>query len=354
MRKNNSLDPRGRARRRIAIFRRKISKYIRKNSITDEEADVIRAFLAEKGRSALLLLSDLEARLEASDQFSRIFLRHREENPGHRYYFFTFTDEAGLISDRCTIVDLKEIMSKAGRALRSLGVNAVAVLEVHPLANYPGGGAGRTLMFHVHAIGWAGDTFDAKEAEQILIAGGAWMSGLGAPAVKIQPITSDAEDLEEVSRYILKAPHSAKNRMPRKKDPTRFRLMDTIKGYRPEFAFRVLEVLSQIEMLTVVVGVGDGKRIRQDFRKGMADWHRKRAVDSNLLPGEFDIWHFWLRLRESTGSKLFLPVRITGGGYRMRSVKQASPKKQRRKGLSLPSWHKKGAPQKRKPTGKRR
>ena len=342
MKKNYSRDPRGRAEHRIAVFRRKISKYVRKASLDPEQTAIVNALLGHEGHSALLLCSDLEARAEASDCFCRLFIEQSEANPGRRYYFFTFTDECGFVSDRTTMVDVASIMKKAGRALRALKVNAVAVLEVHPLANYPGGGAGRTLLFHVHAIGWSDEPFDPEEAELTLHTGGAWKNPLGAPPVKIKPIAQDSENLEEVSRYCLKPPHAAKNRRPSKNDPSRFRLLNTIKGYRPEFAFRVLEILSQIEMLDVVIGIGEGKRLRQDFRKTMTEWHKNRMSRNTILPGEFDIWHFWFKLREGTGSKLFLPVRITGGGYRMRAVKQARRKEPLRRAVSLPPWHRKG------------
>ena len=354
MKKNNSLDPRGRAEHRIAIFRRKLSKYIEKTSLETEQTAIINALAGHDGRSALLLLSDLEARMKASDCFSRLFQEQSEANPDRRYYFFTFTDESGFVSDRATMVDVENIMKKAGRALRSLKVSAVAVLEVHPLANYPGGGAGRTLLFHVHAIGWMDESFDPKEAELALHSGGAWKNPLGAAPVKIKPIAHDAEDLEEVSRYCLKPPHAAKNRKPSKKDPTRFQLLNTVKGYRPEFAFRTLELLSQIEMLDVVVGIGEGKRLRQDFRKAMTEWHKNRGLGGKLLPGEFDIWHFWFQLRRGTGSKLFLPVRIIGGGYRMRIVKLPRPKQRKRRGLSLPKWKRAGRPGNQVPSRRRK
>lgn len=348
MKKNNSGDPRGRTENRIAIFQQKILEYMESVSLDDDQTSIINSLRGQSGRSALLLLSDMEARSHASDQLSRLFIKQSEEHPDREYFFVTLADQSGFVSDRATLLDVSNILKKAGRALRTIGLHAVAVLEVHPLANYPGGGAGRTLLFHVHAIGWADRPFDPEEAELTLQAGGAWSNPLGAPPVKIKAIAQEAGNLDEVSRYCLKAPHAAKNRRPSKKDPTRFRLLNTLRGYRPEFAFRVLEVLSQIEMLDIVIGVGEGKRLRQDFRKAMTEWHKSRVVSGKFLPGEFDIWHFWFQLRQGVGSRFFLPVRIVGGGHRMRLVKMPCSKMARRKGLSLPKWYARGRPTKRK------
>jgi hypothetical protein len=106
------------------------------------------------------------------------------------------------------------------------------------------------------------------------------------------------------------ATHAAKNRVPRKDNPEAFKLLDTIKGCRPELALRTMEVLSQIELLDLISSVGDGKTVRQGLRSGMNAWHRSRNPTELMLLGETDVWHLWCKLRQDFGSKRYLPVRI--------------------------------------------
>ncbi|PLK23994.1 hypothetical protein [Novosphingobium sp. TH158] len=98
-----------------------------------------------------------------------------------------------------------------------------------------------------------------------------------------------------------------------------------------------MEGLSQIEMLDIIFGVGDGKVIRQSLRKKLTDWHRKRPVPVTI-PSDFDIWMFWIKLRQAKGSKRYLPFRIMGTSpVRVAKAKVAKTAGASRRKSTLPS-----------------
>lgn len=326
MKKSKPKSPRDRGERRIAKLETKILDAIKKVDQSDPHRSTLESLMGINDRASLLLASDLKARSKLGDTFAKLMLEHRQEFPEMHYYHLTLLDDVGNVSDRHPIVDVKKLLNKADRALRRLGLNGVFVVEAHPLANYPQGGAGRYVLFHSHIFGYSESPLNVSTAEADLINGGAWQNSMGAKPVVIKEVGPASEDLERLARYIVKPPHSAKNRRPRKEDPSRFKLLNTYKGYRPEFALRTMEIFSQIELLDLISSVGSGKQIRQQLRAEMNSWHRQRAATVDTLEGDFDIWQFWYHFRKGFGSKNYLPVRVISGGYRPRKL----PKKSKR------------------------
>jgi len=324
--KNNFFDndrySEERVEKRFATFEGKIRAAISSLKLSDEETAIVNAMVGIEGYSQHLLASDMSARRESDAKFAKIMAKHfnASSSSSRCYYFATFFDDVGVTSDRLPVVNLKALHNKVYRALKALEVHAVAVIEDHPLINYPGGGKGRSLLWHAHAILWTDNPIDPNDAVATLTKSGAWTCALGAPPIDIVPIVDDVEHIKRVAHYLLKPPHSAKNRMPSTKRPGEFLLMDTTAGYRNGLALRVLEGLSQIELMDLVFGVGDGKKIRQDLRGHMTRWHRQRPLEDTMLDGTFDVWDWWFRMRRDRGRKLYSPYRIIGGGLRLRAV----------------------------------
>lgn len=320
--KKFSVDPRDRARKRASIFDLKIEKAIKSPNVSGDEANCIRHLIGKGGAASLLIASDLPARTEASDKLADLIAKLVEQcDRKVRFFFITLTDDNGIVSDRVPVFDLSAIQKKVYRAMRLVQMDAICVIELHPVMNYPAGGRGRTILAHVHAIAWTGKKLTCAEVEDQILAGGSWKTSLGAKPVVVKRIKLEPEDIEETARYMVKPPHSAKNRIASKKYPGRFRLLNTLKGYRPELALRMTEILSQIEFNDLVFGVNGGAKVRQQLRAHMTAWHRARLIDIDPLPGEFDTWLFWYSLRQQAGSKNFLPVRLISGGARMRQVR---------------------------------
>lgn len=282
-----------------------------------------------------LVASDMALRWVGAKALKSEILRHRRgRKKGNRQYVFgTLADDTGNTSDRCPVVALKQIRDKAYRAIKSVGLHAVVVIEVHPLMNHPGQGMGRTLMYHAHFIGWSDELINPEIMAGVMQAAGSWSNSLGADPVHIKEIGDSAADLAAVAYYVLKPPHSAKNRMPNDKKPGKFLLMDTIKGYRPELLVRVLEGLSQIDFTETIFGVNDGGLIRQAVRRRVTDWHRNRIKGGVALDSSVDVWRMWHEWRQSVGSKNFLAYRIFGGSLMPQASKiRQAPRKRGRPG----------------------
>lgn len=295
---------------RLLSYRSEVCHGVGKFDVGDEEKKMLLAFLGVGGRSERLLWSDALAAYVASKRLAAMMQAHYMRNPNQSLWLATFKDECGIASDRVPYVRIREITDKIRRAVAILKAHAFVVIEVHPLMNHPGGGAGRTLLFHAHAILWSDGDFDGDGAMKLLNSSRAWSNSLIADPVHIIPIGDTREDIERVTLYMMKRPHSAKNRMPDNKRPGKFILMDTTAGYRDEFALRVFEGLSQIELMDTIFGVGDGRAIRQRLSTDMRNWHRARGSEGVLVPATTDIWDAWRRMRLVAGSKNYAPYRF--------------------------------------------
>ena len=145
---------------------------------------------------------------------------------------------------------------------------------------------------------------------------------LGAEPVHIRQIVHRRNDIERVAGYITKLPHDAKNRMPDKKHVGGFILMQTIEGYRPELALRILEGLSQIPITDAVFGVGEGAAIRTKWRRRLLAWHARRSRKGKGIVADFDIAGLWRALRRVNGSKKYQPYRWLTGADRPKPMRK--------------------------------
>ena len=293
------------------IYCRKISDGIHSICRKDTgSADTLNALAGMYGHCERLLASDIEARRVIGEKLGQLLCDVRRKLPlTKRLYFITLISDLGVTSDRSPVVYVKEYENKARRALTSANMNAVIILEPHSLPNQPGGGKGGSLILSAHCIAWAKDDSSRKDIISKL-EGSSWQCELGARPVDVKRIRGGDINILSVSNYVVKLPVGAKNMVPSRKKPGTFRFRDTIVGNRPSVALRLMEVLSQIDMLDLISGVGEGSKIRQDLRAHVTKWHRDRRRGPNFIPADFDIWRFWLNLRQGAGSKNYLPVRI--------------------------------------------
>lgn len=296
---------------RLLEFRAKTRQGVSQLRKADDEArQRILAFAGIGGRPERPLASDTNVLRWMSSQLVRDMVRHRAANPNRRYFLITIADELGFTSDRAPLVPLREIEGRAWRLINKHKLNAIGVIEGQPLANYPGGGEGRSILYHVHLIAWSTSEFDHNRTQVEMNRGRTFSSPLGAIPILIQPVADTAEDLARVAAYLIKAPHSAKNRVPNPAKPGEYRLMDNLVGYRPEFALRMLEGLSQIELPSLIFGVREGTGINTQLRRALMKWHAARPADEYIVPSDFDVWQFWADLRRTVGSDKYQPYRF--------------------------------------------
>ncbi|KQU46925.1 hypothetical protein ASG67_14775 [Sphingomonas sp. Leaf339] len=318
---------RDKAKAKFAEIVKKIRDHLTSFDLDDHDLQYGLGLLGVGARAERLLWSDISARNMASKTLAALTSCHQDAAPQDRtYYMISFVDDCGTTSDRTPHLALDQMIKKMRRALAKMDVNAFAMLEVHPLMNFPGGGAGRSLLLGAHAIAWTDMPFDHAAAVKELNASPAWNCGLGAAPVHIAVIDQGYGHMERVAHYLMKQTLSAKNLMPSHSKPGRNRMMDTKKGYRDEFALRLFEGQSQVELMNVMFGVGEGSVIRQALRSALVKWHHARKVPV-VVPKDFDVWAFWGRIRANHGSRLYLPYRFDGGAFRPIAALTAVTKK---------------------------
>lgn len=331
---NEQKSPRARARWRFKAMKKKILKALELPKLNDADREAIRTFCGYGSPNETFLASDMELRWIGARALKDAMIAHRKlrDTDKREYYFGTLIDDSGITSDRVPLVRICELRDKVYRLLKSLGLNAICVIEVHPLMNHPGGGEGRLLLFHAHFVAWSDNLIDADAIAKEVNASSAWNCALGADPLNIKKIGPDKCDLLKVCYYLLKPPHSAKNRMPSESKEGAYRLMDTTKGYRPELALRVVEGLSQIDLRDTIFGVNEGASIRQEVRSAIQRAHHERLKQGSPLPSSFDVWQFWYMLRKRFGSANYIPYRIQGKGIFPAPTKLRSPAPKRRRG----------------------
>jgi hypothetical protein len=306
---------RRKAREKAVISQKKIRRWLKKAKLSETELSTALALLGIHGHAERILWSDVAARYKASKLFATLMAQHRAARPNTRtYYLITLIDDCGTTSDRTPNLALETMTMKAWRALNSMNLNAVGMLEVHPLMNYPGGKDGRSLILHGHAIAWADAPFNHRAAEAAFNASPAWTCSLGAKPVDIRPIDPAPGHIERVAHYLAKAAISVKNLMPKINKPGRFKMKDTTAGFRDGLASRLFEGQSQVELMSVMFGVGEGSMVRQAIRTELTRWHAARKGDV-LVPKTFDVWAFWLAIRQRDVRTKYLPYRFVGGAY---------------------------------------
>lgn len=237
------------------------------------------------------------------------------------FYFLTLLADEGIMSDRTPRYLRRTLGRKADKAMRKVDLDGLFVVEVQAVTSWPRGGKGRTLLAHVHILGWKQKASPNNSAEYIKRELGwekkrrniPWTSRLGADPIHVRHLTEQLGCPSYWAAYLLKAPHDAKNLVPPKEDELgkfpapKARMMSTTKGYRPELAMRIFELMAQIPLSSVVSGTGSGATMLGRCRTLLALWDKERmarwAEDGKEWVGPFDERAFWKRTHRRRRAK---------------------------------------------------
>jgi len=286
---------------------------LRKWRMTSEQRREINAMFGWKSSRQDLYLSDIRARRKLRRVMFNVLrrtIKHLE--PDHMLCFVTFADDCGMTSDRNPILRVTQFHGKIDRAARRMGMSLLVMMELQGIKNYPGGGAGRTLLLNAHAIGVTRDIKAARSAAEKLNDGRGWTCKLGIDPIHIQPAAKSPVDVERMSNYLNKMPIDVKNRMPARGKPGRYILMNTIGGYRPDFALRHMEGLSQVRMFGQgIFSVGrEFKAAKTSIKRQMVAWHQERLNSRKCALVDFKARETWRELRRTNGKPYLRPFKI--------------------------------------------
>ena len=206
-----------------------------------------------------------------------------------------------------TSCHLDSLMAKMYKALnhKQLDLDGWMFAEITAINNHPRQGRGRALLTHGHALVWSEVHKYASAVEYQLRDSRTWSCALGAKPVEVKLI--DLDDMGHPAwwaYYFAKAPHQVKNRREfpdtEERSGVRVQLHDTTKGYRPELAIVLAEVLSHIPLTAMVRSIGNGKYPLARARGKLSIWHKTRCKMSKLgVLDWFDLDKFWKRTKRS-------------------------------------------------------
>jgi len=274
-----------------AEFWKLIQKQIAKLNSDEADRDRFSALLGTTPLGGQLRLSDLLARY-AFAKFVIDELQHLNQvSDDLDFYHLTLLAEEGDMSDREPLFALRLLKRKADKAMRKAGLDGIYVIEVQPLMNWPQKGEGRTLLAHVHVLGWKKNSAPDNSAADIRRALGydrrrrnlAWSSHFGADPIVVRHLTLEKGCPSFWAAYLLKVPHNAKSRVPRKNyeatsGKSEFKLRTTSLGYRPELAMRLLELFAQLPIFATIGGVGSGAAILGRCKNRLKLWDAQRQA----------------------------------------------------------------------------
>ncbi|WP_131621414.1 hypothetical protein [Parafrankia sp. BMG5.11] len=263
-----------------------------------------------------LRCSDIPARVKFANLLVSEIRDLEANDPDLQFMFVTLLADEGIMSDRRPAVYLDSLLEKARRAMIKMQVDGITALEVSPLMNYPGGGAGRSLLLHVHMLIWYNPKMRLAPMPNMELVPQrgiqAWTSRFGADPIVVTPITPELGTAAYWAAYMLKAPYEAKNLVQKKKEEFyQYKMMKTIKGYRPELAMRVHELLSQLPLTALCIGTKGGATILSRCRKQVKRWAKTRVYDTPTPVAPFNERKFWERTHRQR-RKRYRPFYILG------------------------------------------
>jgi hypothetical protein len=281
-----------------------VAAYTGKHKMCQTDREVLRQILGYTKPTNSVLASDLTLRRRAGKEFGDMLVAMRKGDRSLQFYFWTIIHDNGNTSDRNPIIDIKGLQSIADRIFRRYEMDSLSVLEIQGLTNWPQGGEGRTLMAHIHGVSWTQKPLNCNAVRTFYKENQSWPKPFGADPINVKLIGFSDKDLRRVAYYLFKPPYDAKVWT---EPDGRVCLMPTEKGYRPEFAMRILEGLSQLSLKSIVRATADGSRQRKDLFRRLSYRHKSRP---DWQPGVTDassIKAFWDKYRTKKRKKTYLP-----------------------------------------------
>lgn len=279
---------------------RKVSKIDRKR---------LEALLGLRAYQGAIKASDLAAARRLSREYVNVIHAYHKSVPGLRWFHITLLADEFILSERTPRLMLKRLKGKTYKAIREIGLDGVACVEINPLPNHPQRGKGGSLLSHVHVLGFTERPFDLPSARKKLAASRSWSCGFGAKPTHIHEITDRIGNPAFWAAYDSKGPHEAKNHYVQ--DDGSVKLISTEKGYRDNVALRLAEGLSHIARGDLFFSIGEGKEMREEVMRRVVRWHKKRWSDQKPIK-DFLTRKLWKRVWKKGRTKGYRSWSIIG------------------------------------------
>ena len=276
-------DARKRCKRCNARWQSRVFEYANTlfDKLTKKDRKRLEALLGKRAYSGPIRASDLVATQKFGLICADVIHSYALALPDLRWFHVTLFADEFRVSERRPALALKSLKGKAYKEIHELGLSGVAWVDIDALPNYPQGGKGGSFMFHVHVLAFTERDFDIDHARQKLKRSRSWSCSLKADPTHIVEVTGRMGTPAWWAMYGAKPPYRAKRRLLRTDGTARLRWTD--EGYRPQLAMRLEEGLAQLALLDGFFAIGEGKDLREDVRRRLVSWHRRRWPDQRRL-----------------------------------------------------------------------
>ena len=206
-----------------------------------------------------------------------------------RFFLVTFCYDQGMLKlDAKDAPQLEPMKHKIYKAVASMGLDAIGVMEVAPFRKSKL--HDKMLFLHGHLVGWTFDpAFKPNKAADFLMKGPAFPNSLGLPSVTIRSRRKSANvfqgeevlakrlfsDLEEdqtdaslawLGYYLFQAPSYAQHAYRDKKRPGKVKLRKS-KNQSHSLAIASRRLLNKIPVGEAIFGIGEGRLVRLDWKR---------------------------------------------------------------------------------------
>lgn len=276
-----------------------------------ENETAMRAMVSRR-MSDRALLSNRGVRQTAQFELIDALLDEHRCDPLKRRYWVTIAWDLGVTWEREPSFNVMALCNVAQHHLRRSGLDGIGLVEFDVWRNMTGE-PGRRLVAQVHFVGWpvSPRTFNYRNTEAEMCRRRGLTNSLGAPSVVIKPVRGRPTDMAHLGMYMLKAPTSAKNPVPR---PGRHKLWSS--ELPRGSAARLVEIFSHLEIGDVMFAIGAGTIIS---RKVMSKVQEAIAPKAGRHPAPMPnaVRSTWGDIRSVNGSRRFRePVIVTRGTFR--------------------------------------
>ena len=282
----------------LNTFDRSVNRW----SLTRMETLTLSGIIGRTRSDQNLLGSNLQLRLKLGSRLIDLLHTMETEMPNRRFYLVTLLSDRWLSFDRYAHIWLGG-MKDAMRQVLRLGnfTGWFGLIELQTLDESVQA-LGRILLPHGHFIGWSDDPdFDPNRAAARMAGSKRLESRTSAATadVRADPLTSVCN----IAAYLMKAPASAKYRVPSLRSHSGFALADC--ALPPVSAVRQMEILSHVTFDELMLGGGDGGYIRSELVRLI---HETPPKNSEIDTGRAA--RFWTRCRKRTRRGAYEPVHV--------------------------------------------
>ncbi len=167
--------------------------------------------------------------------------------------------------------------------------NAIGVIEVHPIINYPKKQEGKSLSLHAHLICWG---YDAKELRALKKRAKGFKCKITRLPIHSKKIDKIEGHISGAIRYLLK-PHCKGKAVDYRYFGKGKRCLFGARRLELHHDLRLFEFGAKLPIVQTVFGVKDGIAVRKRVVTDLEEWHRGRRRRRTMIKLEHRVYQLF-------------------------------------------------------------